>query len=161
MITYDRFSIRARAVMARANEFVQRYGHHRIDTEHMLLALIEQVRSPVPVVLGMLKVDVNGMIDRVILTLRASPRSGMAGSKLDKYLVTDRAVRIIDQALAEAAGLDDRFVLPEHLLLAMFSEVDAPAAQLLENSGLTRERFRDKLLELRSHAADDFSGEDG
>jgi ATP-dependent Clp protease ATP-binding subunit ClpC len=160
MIRYDRFSIRVRAVMARANEFVQRYDHQRIDTEHLLLALIEQGRSPVPRLLGMLKVDNNALIDRVILTLRASPKSGIAGSKIDKYQLTDRALRIIDQAIMEAGQLKDESVLPEHLLLAMFSEKDTPAAQLLVGSGLTRERVRDALLQLRSRGEDDLSREE-
>ena len=160
MIRYDRFSIRARAVLARANEFVQRYGHRRIDTEHLLLALIEQVRSPVPKLLDMLQVDVNALIDRVIFMLRASPKSGIAGGSIDKYHLTTRAIQIVDQAIEEAGQLEDENVLPEHLLLAMFSERDMPAAQLLESSGLTRERVKDALLQLRSREEDDLTWDD-
>ena len=146
--------------MARANEFVQRYGHKRIDTEHLLLALIEQVRSPVPKLLEMSQVDVNALIDRVILTLKASPISGITGSSIDKYHLTTRAIQIVDLAIVEAEKMEDKSVLPEHLLLAMFSEKDTPAAQVLESSGMTRERVVDALLQLRTRGEDDLTWED-
>ena len=102
--------------MVRANEFVQRYGHRRIDTEHLLLALIEQVRSPVPKLLEMLQVDVNALIDRVTLTLKASPVSGITGSSIDKYHLTTRAIQVVDLAIEAADQLEEKSVLPEHLL---------------------------------------------
>jgi ATP-dependent Clp protease ATP-binding subunit ClpA len=160
MIKYDRFSIRARAALARADEFVKRYGHSRIDTEHLLLSLIEQVRSPVPKLLEMLQVDVNALIDRVIFSLQASPKSGITGAKIDKYLLTTRAIQIVDRAIEEAGQLEGESILPEHLLLAMFSERDTPATQLLESNGLTRERVADALLQLRARGEDDLAWED-
>jgi len=160
MIRYDRFSIRARAALQRANEFVQRYGHQRIDTEHLLLALIEQVRSPVPKLLDRLQVDGSALIDRVVFLLRASPRSGMTGGSIDKYHLTSRVVQIVDLAIEEAGQLNDESIFPEHLLLAIFSERDTPASQLLESSGLTRERVMDALLQLRARGEDDLTWED-
>jgi ATP-dependent Clp protease ATP-binding subunit ClpA len=160
MNRYDRLSILARAAFARADEFVRRYGHRRIDTEHLLLALIEQVRSPVPKLLEMLQVDVNALIDRAILILKASPISGITGGSIDKYHLTTRAIQIVDQAIEEADKMGDNSVLPEHLLLAMFSERDTPAVQLLDDSGLTRKRVQDALLQLRARGGDDLTWEE-
>jgi ATP-dependent Clp protease ATP-binding subunit ClpA len=160
MNRYDRLSIRARTAMARANEFVRRYGHKRIDTEHLLLALIEQVRSPVPKLLERSQVDVNALTDRVILTLKASPVSGITGSSIDKYHLTTRAIQVVDLAIVEAEKMEEKNVLPEHLLLAMFFEKDTPVSLLMESSGLTRQRVLDALQQLRSRAEGDLTRED-
>ena len=42
MMRFDKFSERAQDAAARAAEIIQRYGHNQIDSEHILLALIEQ-----------------------------------------------------------------------------------------------------------------------
>ena len=42
MMRFDRFTERAQEDAQRAAEIIQRYGHNQIDTEHILLALIEQ-----------------------------------------------------------------------------------------------------------------------
>ena len=42
MMRFDRFTERAQEAAQRSAEIIQRYGHNQIDTEHILLALIEQ-----------------------------------------------------------------------------------------------------------------------
>ena len=39
---FDRFTERAQDVAHRAVEMLARYSHTQVDTEHMLLALLEQ-----------------------------------------------------------------------------------------------------------------------
>ena len=45
MMRFDRFTERAQDVAARAYEILQRYGHNQVDTEHLLLALLEQPQT--------------------------------------------------------------------------------------------------------------------
>ena len=45
MMRFDRFTERAQEAAQRAAEIIQRYGHNQIDTEHILLALIEGIGS--------------------------------------------------------------------------------------------------------------------
>ncbi len=42
MMRFDKFSERAQDAATRAAEIIQRYGHNQVDSEHILLALIEQ-----------------------------------------------------------------------------------------------------------------------
>ena len=58
MMRFDRFTERAQEAAQRAAEIIQRYGHNQIDTEHILLALIEQPNGVIPQILGYLKVDI-------------------------------------------------------------------------------------------------------
>ena len=55
MMRFDRFTERAQEAAQRAAEIIQRYGHNQIDTEHILLALIEQPQGVIPQILDLLK----------------------------------------------------------------------------------------------------------
>ena len=63
MMRFDRFTERAQEAAQRAAEIIQRYGHNQIDTEHILLALIEQPQGVVPQILEILKVDSANLIE--------------------------------------------------------------------------------------------------
>ena len=75
MMRFDRFTERAQDAAARAYEVLSRYGHSQIDTEHLLLALLEQPEGVVSQILENLGVDVNVMIGKVDEELRKSPKA--------------------------------------------------------------------------------------
>ena len=57
MMRFDRFTERAQEAAQRAAEIIQRYGHKQIDTEHILLALIEQPEGVITQLLEIMSVD--------------------------------------------------------------------------------------------------------
>ena len=75
MLRFDRFTERAQDAAARAYEILQRYGHNQVDTEHILLALLEQQDGVIPQVVERLNVDVSMMRTRIDDILRRSPRT--------------------------------------------------------------------------------------
>ena len=73
MMRFDRFTERAQEAAQRAAEIIQRYGHNQIDTEHILLALIEQPGGVVPQILEHLNVNATTLSERLDSALRATP----------------------------------------------------------------------------------------
>ena len=61
---FDRFTERAQDAAQRAAEIIQRYGHNQIDTEHILLALIEQPQGVIPQILEKLNLDADSLAER-------------------------------------------------------------------------------------------------
>lgn len=150
MIGYNRLSFRAREAFLRAMEIVDRYGHNRIDSEHLLLALVERPRNPMPNLLDGLHVDNHALIEQLIFNLKASPRSGVTDGMGDRLKFTQKTRHIIEQAGIEADLLGDQSISTVHLLLGMFSEHDTPAAKVLLTSGLTREGVLRTLMQGRA-----------
>ncbi|MEJ5201516.1 MAG: AAA family ATPase, partial [Anaerolineales bacterium] len=149
MMRFDRFTERAQEAAQRAAEIIQRYGHNQIDTEHILLALIEQPQGAIPQILEFLKVDPNTISERLDYILRTTPKASIFGGGAGQIFITPRVKRIIDQANEEASRLKDEYISTEHIFLAILSERNTPAARLLEGAGLTRERVYDAILQLR------------
>jgi len=127
----------------------QRYGHNQIDTEHILLALIEQPQGVVPQILEILKVDPQILEERLDYILKTSPKASIFGGGAGQIFITPRVKRIIDLANEEASKLKDEYISTEHLFLAILSEKNTPAARLLETTGLSRERVLEAVNMLR------------
>jgi ATP-dependent Clp protease ATP-binding subunit ClpC len=149
MMRFDRFTERAQEAAQRAAEIIQRYGHNQIDTEHILLALIEQPGGVIPQILENLNVNGQALADRLDATLRASPKANIFGGGAGQIFITPRVKRIIDLANEEANRLKDEYISTEHIFLAILTERNTPAARILESAGLTRDRVHDAVQQLR------------
>ena len=149
MMRFDRFTERAQEAAQRAAEIIQRYGHNQIDTEHILLGLIEQPQGAVPQILELLKVDPVEISERLDYILKTSPKASIFGGGAGQIFITPRVKRIIDIANEEANKLKDDYISTEHMFLAILSEKNTPAARLLEGTGITKERVNDAVLQLR------------
>ena len=67
-------------------------------------------------------------------------------------MVTQRLSRLLDAAEQEANRLKDEYVSVEHLLLALLAEGPAtPAGRLLQQEGVTRDRFLAALTKIRGN----------
>jgi ATP-dependent Clp protease ATP-binding subunit ClpC len=149
MMRFDRFTERAQEAAQRAAEIIQRYGHNQIDTEHILLALIEQPGGVIPQLLEILNVNAQALADRLDATLRASPKANIFGGGAGQIFITPRVKRIIDLANEEANRLKDEYISTEHIFLAIMSERNTPAARILESAGITRDRVYEAVQQIR------------
>ncbi len=149
MMRFDRFTERAQEAAQRAAEIIQRYGHNQIDTEHILLALIEQPQGVISQLLEILNCDADNFTERLDYILRTSPKASIFGGGAGQIFITPRVKRIIDQANQEANRLRDEYISTEHIFLAILGEKNTPAARLLEDLGITRQQVLDAIDELR------------
>jgi ATP-dependent Clp protease ATP-binding subunit ClpC len=149
MMRFDRFTERAQEAAQRAAEIIQRYGHNQIDTEHILLALIEQPQGVIPQILDYLKIDSTELTERLDYILRTSPKANIFGGGAGQIFITPRVKRIIDLANEEANRLKDEYISTEHIFLAILSERSTPAARLLEGAGVTRDRVYEAIQQIR------------
>ncbi len=151
MMRFDRFTERAQDAAHRAVEMLQRFGHTQVDTEHILLALLEQPEGVVGQILEKLGVDAAVMAGKTEDWLRASPRVNIYGSpnQQQQVFITPRVKRIIDIANEEANRFKDEYISTEHIFLAISTERNTTAARLLSESGITRDKISDCIKEIR------------
>ena len=141
---FERFTDRARKVMALANQEAQRFNHEYIGTEHILLGLVKEGSGVGANVLKNLGVDLR----KVRMEVEKLVKSGPEMVTMGKLPQTPRAKRVIEYAIEEARNLNHNYVGTEHLLLGLLREQDGVAAQVLMNLGLKLEEVREEVLNL-------------
>ena len=107
MMRYDRVTERAQDAAQRAYEVLQRYGHNQVDTEHILLALLEQPEGTVGDIVENLGADVEGNREKLESVLRGSPRANVYGGGAGQVFITPRVKRVLDLSQQEANRLKD------------------------------------------------------
>ncbi len=150
MMRFDRFTERAQEAAQRAAEIIQRYGHNQIDTEHILLALIEQPQGAISQILQSLNIQGADLSERLDYVLKNTQKASIFGSRgAGQVFITPRVKRIVDVANQEANRLKDEFISTEHLFLAILDEKNTPAARLLSDEGVTKDRVYRSIEQIR------------
>jgi ATP-dependent Clp protease ATP-binding subunit ClpC len=146
----DRFTERAQDAAQRAVEVMTRYGHTQVDTEHILLALLEQPDSVILQILEKMGIETEQLQQRLDDMLQASSKAGIyGGGGVGQVFITPRVRRVLDQANSEANRLKDNYISTEHLFLSIASERNTPVARLLREVGVTKERIYDAVKDVR------------
>lgn len=141
---FERFTDRARKVMALANQEAQRFNHEHIGTEHILLGLVKEASGVGANVLKNLDVD----IKKLRLEIEKLVKSGPDMVTMGKLPQTPKAKKVIEYAIEEARALNHNYVGTEHILLGLLREAEGIAAQVLMNLGLKLEDVRQEVLNL-------------
>jgi ATP-dependent Clp protease ATP-binding subunit ClpB len=129
-----------------------RFGHTEVDGEHLLLALLDQAEGIAPRLLSQAGADPDRLRQALEAELARRPRVSGPGAAPGQIMVTQRLSRLLDTAEQEAGRLKDEYVSVEHLLLALLAEGPAtPAGRLLQQEGVTRDRFLEALTRIRGN----------
>lgn len=138
----DRFTERARKVLALAHQEAVRLGHSYIGTEHLLLGLVHEGEGVAAKALGSLNINVQTVRAQV----EAMIGRGQGGQQQIGY--TPRAKRVLELALQEAYALGHNYVGTEHLLLGLIREGEGVAAQVLTSLGANIDIVRQRVIEM-------------
>ena len=140
----DNFDGPAQEVMTGSYQILMRHHNTNLEVEHLLMSLLEQPGGFARHALEQLGVDLNIVKLRVEEKLvgfpRRQPDAGNSGINVSVY-ITPRLQKVLNQANNDRAAQHADFVTPRDLLLAIVSDPEDPAAQLLKKFGLERERL--------------------
>lgn len=150
---FERFTDRARKVMALANQEAQRFNHEYIGPEHILLGLVKEGTGVGANVLKNLNVDLR----KVRLQVEMIVKSGPDMVTMGKLPQTPTAKLVIAKAIETARDLSHNYVGTEHILIALVSVVnDTNAArEVLKNLGVEPERAKEEVISLLGKGVDD------
>src|SRR5512144_1153353 len=110
MDMFERFTDRARKVMALANQEAQRCNHEFIGTEHILLGIVKEGSGVGATVLKNLGVD----LKKLRLEVERLVKSGPDMVTMGKLPQTPRARRVVEYAIEEARAMGHNYVGTEH-----------------------------------------------
>jgi ATP-dependent Clp protease ATP-binding subunit ClpB len=146
----NRLTMKSQEALHDAQTKALRYGHTEVDTDHLLLALLEQADGLIPRLLARIDVDTGALRTSLEQALERRPRVSGPGADAGQIGVTRALAQLLDAAGQEAERLKDEYVSVEHVLLAVLaSGAEGGAARLLREHGASRERVLDALTQIR------------
>ena len=144
---FDKFTERARKVLALAQEEAQRFNHSYISTEHILLGITSEGSGVATKVLQNLGVE----LDKIRTAVEFVIGRGESKSQGEVGL-TPRAKKVIELAVDEARHLNHNYIGTEHLLLGLLREGEGVASGVLESLGVSLEKARAEVLRFLSES---------
>ena len=142
----EQFTEQAQEILGKSQEIVRRYRHSQWDSEHILMALLEQEEGVPVEILRHLGVSIEQMHDRLHRLLEQAPKVAYESSQI---FVAPRAARLLDRAKAETDRLNDEFIGTEHLLVALVQEDQGDAAKVLGEFEVNLEKVYQALQQVR------------
>ena len=139
----NNFTPRAQQVLNLARRESDRFHHHFIGAEHLLLGLLKLGQGVAISVMENAGIDLAKLIQRIEESLVPGDTTATSGSK--NY--TPRVRKLLSLAGEEGRKLRHTYIGTEHLLLAMLRDEDGLAWHALSSSGLTYEAAKRGVLE--------------
>src|SRR5271156_1642806 len=145
---FNRFTEKLQEAIRAAQSIAVQHGNQQIDTEHLMLALLDQEGGLAPSILNKADIRVDALRTRIQQEVDRLPKvSGSTGGP-DQVYVTNRVTKLLTQAEEEAKRLKDDYVSVEHVLLAATDDAGA-TGKLFREFGITRDRLMRALQEVR------------
>ncbi|MGZ4390126.1 MAG: Clp protease N-terminal domain-containing protein, partial [Gaiellaceae bacterium] len=145
----NKLTMNSQAALQDAQTKALRYGHTELSPEHLLLALLEQSDGLVGRLLERAGADTRGLGTALDEELQRRPRVSGPGAAGGQIGISRKLGEVLDRAEQEAERLKDEYVSVEHLVLGILAAGGTPAARLLEEHGLSRDRFLEALTAIR------------
>jgi ATP-dependent Clp protease ATP-binding subunit ClpB len=146
LMNINKYTEKAQEAILAAQQLAASASHPLVEPEHLLVALLEQREGIVPEVFRKMGAD-PAEIGRAARELIEKIPQAYGGAQPG---LSPRLKAVTDIAEAEAARLKDDFVSTEHLLIGIASETGrSPAARLLTERGLTRDKIFAALTSIR------------
>jgi len=145
MIRFDKLTLKAQEAVQSAQDIAARHDHQQIEPLHLLGALVAQTDGVVPPLLARLGVRPEALASEIETRLGRIPKvTGAVQQQL-----SPASNKVLEGAFVEAEQFKDEFVSTEHILLAISTIQNDPAAELLTKLGATREAILQALTSVR------------
>src|SRR5580698_220646 len=145
---FSRFTEKLQEAVRAAQSIATQHGNQQIDTEHLMLALLDQQGGLAPSILNKADIRSDALRTRFQQEVDRLPKVSGPGGGPDQVYVTNRITKLLSQAEEEAKRLKDDYVSVEHVLLAATDDTGA-TGKLFREFGITRDRLMRALQEVR------------
>ncbi|HSI72349.1 MAG TPA: ATP-dependent chaperone ClpB [Fimbriimonas sp.] len=144
---FDKLTIKAQDAIQIAQAVASRFQHTNMDSETLLLALLEQPDGLARPILEKIGAQPNLITRDVDAELAGAPKV-TGGAANYGGSIGNRLQKVFNDAFAIADKMGDEYVSTEHFLLAL-SEDSGAAGRILRTFGVTRKALEDAINDIR------------
>ncbi len=135
MVDFNRFTNYTQEIISSANAIMNSYKNFELQPEHILLAMIKDVKGIANDYMSELKFLNQTFIDKIIAQIKNYPTISTPPNS-SQLFISNQTNELFDIATAQADEMKDEFISVEHLLIAM---------TLLSNSGIEKIMSSEKI----------------
>ena len=153
MPNFHNFTTKAKEAIRKAHELAIERGQNHVSPVHLLTALAMQDESAVISILDRLDVDVIAFTDLLLEALEM-PESQSTISQSYQLYLTPELAKALEFSGTFAEQMGDSYVGVEHLFVAAL-EHPGPAVEIMQRTGVNKDRVIDVIKELRENNVTD------
>ena len=146
----DRFTDRARKVMSLAKEEAKALHTTKVGTEHLLLALAKETDGIAAEALRDLEITYDDILSQLKEICDAAPEDADVSPDDDKLAFTPLVINVMEKSFRLARENNQTYVSTEHLLLAIVTEGNGMAMDILVRLGVSAASVRGAVEKLTS-----------
>ena len=153
MPNFHNFTSKAKEAIRKAHELAIERGQNHVSPTHLLAALAIQDESAVIAILDRLDIDIIAFTDLLLEGLETPEVQNTISQSYQLYLTPELA-KALEFSATFAEQLGDSYVGVEHLFFSLL-EHPGPAIEVLQRSGIKKDRVQETIKELREHNVSD------
>ena len=142
----NKFTQKSIEAIQNAEKLAVDYGNQEIEQEHLLLAMLTQEDGLIPKLIEKMDINLAHILDnaksKVEKRVKVQGGQNYIGKNLNDTLI---------HAEDEAKAMGDEYVSIEHLFLSMQKYANAGIKEIINEYGITRDRFLKALSEVRGN----------
>ncbi len=151
-MSFERFTDKARNVLALAQEEARTLKQPYVGTEHLLLGLLREKEGIAAQALHNINVTYDHVLEQVKGIIEVDPNAPSGHLSF-----TPRVKRVLEFALRETMQLGQNYISTEHLLLGIVREGNGVAIQALSQMGIDASMVKAAVIEIL-HQSTMFAG---
>ncbi|MDR0301383.1 MAG: type VI secretion system ATPase TssH, partial [Treponema sp.] len=144
----DKFTIKAQEALDAATRIAQKNDHSQVETEHVLLAMLQQENGIVAPIIEKIGGDVTQLAAGVEALVKQTPK---VYGEAAQVFFSSAASKVLAKAEVEASALKDEYVSTEHILIAIAAG-EGKIADFLKKAGVTKNAILGALKQVRGNA---------
>ncbi|MEI7448791.1 MAG: ATP-dependent chaperone ClpB [Desulfomonile sp.] len=143
----DRFTLKSQEALEQAQNIAATRGNPQVDTEHLLLALLNDNSGICTEILKKLGADPDRIRNEALQAVERMPRQ--IGSETSDRYYSNQLKAVLEASFREMEQLKDEYVSVEHLLIALAEGSGSASSKILSGRGVTKDRIYMVLTEIR------------
>ena len=147
-MSFERFTDKARSVLALAQEEARTLKQTNVGTEHLLLALLREQDGLAAKALNSLNATYDNVLVQIKGLIEITPDAPSGHLSF-----TPRVKRVLELALRETMQLGQNYISTEHLLLGIVREGNGVAIQALSQMGIDGQMVRGAVIDMLHKAS--------
>ncbi len=147
MPNFHNFTTKAKEAIRKAHELAIERGQNHVSPVHLLTALSMQDESAVIAILDRLDIDIIAFTDLLLEALETPEVQNTISQSYQLYLTPELA-KALEFSGTFAEQMGDSYVGVEHLFVAAL-EHPGPAIEIMQRSGIDKNRIIETIKELR------------